>query len=64
MDDIETSTPRRENVSFPKADSETRSNEERWHLLGTRLPKTEIVYFSQMIIVYVIIITSIANLFL
>ena len=48
-------------MSFP-SDSETRSTEERWHLLGTRVPKTEIVYFSQMMIVYVIIITSITNL--
>ena len=39
-----------------------RSNGERWHLLGTRVPQTEIVYFCQIIIVYVIIITSIINL--
>ena len=55
MNDIET------NTSFP-SDSESRWTEERWHLLGTSVPKTEIVYFSQMIIVYVIIITSITNL--
>ena len=55
MNDIETST------SLP-LDSETRSTEERWHLLETRVPKTEIVYFSQIFIVYVIIITPIANL--
>ena len=34
----------------------------KWHLLGTRVPKTEIVYFCQMIIVYIIIIASIVNL--
>ena len=60
MNDIETNT--RENFPYPKTDSETRSLEERWHLLGTRVPKAEIVYFSQMVIVYVIIITSITNL--
>ena len=60
MNDIETNT--RENFPYPKSDSETRSSEERWHLLGTRVPKAEIVYFSQMLIVYVIIITSITNL--
>ena len=32
MNDIET------NTSLP-SDSETRSTEERWHLLGTRVPK-------------------------
>lgn len=30
--------------------------------MGSHLPKSEIVYFCQMIVVYVIIITSIANL--
>ncbi len=35
---------------------------ERWHLMGTNIPKSEIVYFSQMLIVYIIIITSIVNL--
>ena len=49
MNDIETIT--RENFPYPKSDSETRSSEERWHLLGTRVPKAEIVYFSQMLIV-------------
>ena len=61
MNDIENSMPDRENFSLPKLDGDTRSNEERWHLLGTRVPKAEIVYFSQMLIVYVIIITSIIN---
>ena len=52
MNDIETNT--RENFRYPKSDSETGSSEERWHLLGTRVPKAEIVYFSQMLIVYVV----------
>ena len=39
MNDIETNT--RENFPYPKSDSETRSSEERWHLLGTRVPKAE-----------------------
>ena len=37
-------------------------NSERWNVLGNRLPKSEIVYFSQMIVVYTIILTSIVNL--
>ena len=60
MNDIETKTSG--SFPFPKSDSETRSTEEMWHLLGTRVPKTEIVYFSQIVIVYVIIITSITTL--
>lgn len=41
---------------------ESSTNSERWQMWGTKLPKSEIVYFCQMIVVYVIIITSIANL--
>jgi hypothetical protein len=37
-------------------------NIERWNLLGIRLPKSEIVYFCQMLVVYIIMITSIINL--
>ena len=33
-----------------------------WSLLGKKLPKSEIVYFCQMIVVYIIMITSIVNL--
>ena len=35
---------------------------EKWNVLGSRLPKSEIVYFCQMIVVYAIITTSIVNL--
>lgn len=31
-------------------------------MLGSQLPKSEIVYFCQMIVVFIIIVTSIANL--
>ena len=55
MNDIESSP-------YSKSDSKTRSSEERWQLLGSRVPKAEIVYFSQILIEYVIIITSITNL--
>ena len=33
-----------------------------WRFFGNRVPKAEIVYICQIIIVYLIIITSIANL--
>jgi len=42
--------------------TENENGSERWTFLGNRLPKSEIVYFCQMIVVYVIIITSIVNL--
>ena len=35
---------------------------ERWQWMGKKLPKSEIVYFCQMAVVFIIIITSIANL--
>ena len=38
------------------------SSGERWNLLGSRLPKSEIVYFCQMLVVYIVIVTSIVNL--
>ncbi len=58
-----TESPERKTfIHFPKADDENKYNGERWHLLGTRVPLAEIVYFCQMIIVYIIIITSIVNL--
>ena len=63
MDTNDSPVPQRESfIQFPKPDKENRSNGERWHLLGTRVPQAEIVYFCQMIIVYVIILTSITNL--
>jgi hypothetical protein len=47
---------------IPVPDEESQSNGDRWPLLGTRVPQAEIVYFCQMLIVYIIIITSIINL--
>lgn len=61
MNDTENNVTERETfINFPKQDDENSSD--RWHLLGTRVPKTEIVYFCQMIIVYIIIITAVVNL--
>ena len=47
-------------LRFPKPGEESHSD--KWHLLSTRVPHPEIVYFCQMIIVYIIIITAIVNL--
>lgn len=54
--------PERESFIHLPHEEESGSNGEKWHLLGTRVPQAEIVYFCQMIIVYIIIITSIINL--
>jgi len=35
---------------------------QEWQVLGRKIPKAEIVYFCQIVIVYVIVITSIVNL--
>jgi hypothetical protein len=38
------------------------THSERWEVMGSKLPKSEIVYFCQMMVVYVFIVTSIVNL--
>jgi hypothetical protein len=43
-------------------DRESSTHSERWEVMGSKLPKSEIVNFCQMIVVYVIIVTSIVNL--
>ena len=43
-------------------DRESSTHSERWDVMGGKLHKSEIVYFCQMIVVYVIIVTSIVNL--
>ncbi len=39
--------------------SETSS---RWLIWGNKLPKSEIVFFAQVILIYIIVITSIVNI--
>ena len=51
MEDAEASTPL----------SRSRSNES-WTLLGKKVAKTETVFFSQIIIIYIVVITCIVNL--
>jgi ABC-type microcin C transport system permease subunit YejB len=43
-------------------DRESSTHSKRWDVMGSKLPKSEIVCFCQMIVVYVIIVTSIVNL--
>ena len=42
--------------------SETHSYNQQWELCGHGVPKSEIVFFCQIIILYTMIITSIFNL--
>lgn len=48
---------RKTNMQQQRQDSNT-----RWTFLGTAIPKSEIVYFCQMFLVYLIVVTSIVNL--
>ena len=61
MSDSQPNTPEMETL-IDVHQNDTQSNGERWHCLGTRVPRAEIVYFCQMIVVYIVIITSIINL--
>ena len=51
-----------EEVEVNTSDTKSEDKSDKWHVLGSRVPKAEIVYFSQMIIVYIIILASIVNL--
>ena len=51
MESVEEATPLRR---LPSGDS--------WYILGRKVAKSETVFFSQIIIVYVVVITCIVNL--
>ena len=34
----------------------------RWVLMGTKFPKAEIVFFTQVILIYIVVITSLVNI--
>lgn len=38
------------------------NNNNDWHCFGTAVPKSEIVYFAQVILIYIVVITAIVNL--
>ena len=42
--------------------SETHSDHQQWQFCGQGVPKSEIVFFCQIIILYTVILTSIYNL--
>jgi len=33
-----------------------------WRVFGQRVPRSEIVYFCQMLLIYIVVITSLVNL--
>lgn len=43
----------------PASDS---SSNQTWHVFGHKWPKSEIVFFMQVILIYIVVITSIVNL--
>ncbi len=34
----------------------------RWRILGGKFPKSEVVFFTQVILIYVVVITSLVNI--
>ncbi len=42
--------------------SSTSSGSNRWMILGSKIPKSEIVFFVQVILIYIVVITSIVNI--
>ncbi len=51
------------NVRFENTELEdTGSNSRRWVLFGNTCPKSEIVFFCQIVILYTVILVSIYNL--
>ena len=47
--------------SFDMEEASSSSNQD-WHVLGVKIPKNEVVFFSQVIILYTVILTCIINL--
>ncbi len=38
------------------------SHTSNWHVLGSKFPKTEIVFFTQVLLIYGVVITSLVNI--
>ena len=41
---------------------DTETGSDKWHVFGKQLPKSEIVFFVQVVLIYIVVITSIVNL--
>ncbi len=61
---METTTLNVENeMALPLADNDSASeNHSSWKLFGDRVPKTEIVFGSQVVMLYIVIIVCLINL--
>jgi hypothetical protein len=64
-------SPRSEKMNADEGETRERPNinrvlstqeQGRWVLFGKHIPKAEIVFFAQVIVLYIVIITSIVNL--
>ena len=45
------------------APADSRSNSSsRWRLFGDKIPKSEVVFFVQVILIYIVVIVSIVNI--
>ena len=42
--------------------SENSSTETNWNLVGYKMPKATVVYISQVVLIYIIVVTSVVNL--
>ena len=49
-------------VAANGSESASNNNNPQWHMFGRKIPKSEIVYFVQVILIYIVVITSIVNL--
>ena len=38
------------------------SSRVRWHMFGHKFPKEEVVFFMQVVLIYIVVVTSIVNL--
>ena len=46
----------------PNGISEHSSSSSEWHVFGHKFPKSEVQYFVQMLLIFIVVITSIYNL--
>jgi hypothetical protein len=52
----------RPQINLDLEQNSSSSHSSRWHLCGKTLPRSEIVFLVQVILVYIVVIVSIVNL--
>lgn len=45
-----------------ESSSSSKSEKAAWRVLGTTIPKQEVVYFCQVVLIYIVVVTCIVNL--